>query len=225
MNGAARVPVVAIDGPAGAGKSTVARKVADRLNYAFLDTGAMYRAATWRALRNAVPLSDREALTASTRAMKLEMNEKRIFVDGEDATEAIRTPEVTRNIRALDSIPEVREHLGRLQRQIGVSRPTVAEGRDMGTVIFPDAACKIYLDANLDERARRRAEELAGKGASARVADVMAEIEARDRNDQTRAAAPLRAAPDAYRLDTTGMSIEEVVKRIIELVEEAHVAE
>lgn len=214
MSTVKRIPVVAIDGPAGAGKSTVARRVAERLNYAFLDTGAMYRAATWRALRLGIPLTDREALVTTTREMKLEFRDGRVFVDGEDATDGIRTPEVTRSIRALDSIPEVRAQLGALQRQIGTSTPTVAEGRDMGTVIFPDACCKIYLDAGLEERARRRAAQISG----AKVDDVLADIQARDANDQTRETAPLRAADDAHRVDTTGLTIDEAVERIAELV-------
>lgn len=213
-----RIPVVAIDGPAGAGKSTVARRVAERLNYAFLDTGAMYRAATWRALRHNLPLDDRGALIESTRAMQLDLADGRIVVDGEDVTDAIRTSEVTRNIRALDGIPEIRERLGTLQRHFGESQPTVAEGRDMGTVVFPDAQCKIFLDAGLEERAKRRAAQLAGVPGETDVERIKADIEARDRNDRTRETAPLRMAPDAHRIDTTGLTIDEVVERIVDLV-------
>jgi cytidylate kinase len=194
--------------------------LAERLNYAFLDTGAMYRAATWRALQHHVGLADREALIASTRQMQLEMRDGHIYVDGQDVTEAIRLPEVTRTIRALDGIPEVREHLGSLQREFGASRPTVAEGRDMGTVVFPDAECKVYLDAGLDERARRRAREIERNGTSINEQDVRTEIAARDTNDQTRATAPLKAADDAHVIDSTGLSIDEVVDQIVELVRE-----
>lgn len=219
MTGRESIPVIAIDGPAGAGKSTVARRVAERLNYAFLDTGAMYRAATWRALNHRIPWHDRDALIASTRAMALEFKDGRVRVDGQDVTDEIRTAEVTRNIRHLDGIPEVRAQLGSLQRRIGTARPTVAEGRDMGTVIFPDAVCKVYLDAGLEERARRRAAQLSEQNSQVDVKEVLTEIEARDANDQTRDAAPLRAAPDAHRIDTTGLSVEEVVERIVQLVE------
>lgn len=225
MSKSQRIAVVAIDGPAGAGKSTVARRVAARLDYAFLDTGAMYRAATWRALRHGIPLTDRNRLIESTRAMRLEFDGGKVKVDGEDATEGIRTAEVTRSIRALDGIPEVRAHLGALQRELGASRPTVAEGRDMGTVIFPDAYCKVYLDAGIEERARRRAAQMHRADAPVNVDEVLQEIRARDQNDQTREAAPLRAAPDAHRIDTTGLSIDEVVERIVALARETRDAD
>lgn len=211
-----QIPVVAIDGPAGAGKSTVARRVAQRLKYAFLDTGAMYRAATWRAMHHNLDLSNRSALIDSTRQMQLELSKGKVYVDGLDVTDLIRSPEVTRNIRALDGIPEVREYLGGLQRRLGTAEPTVAEGRDMGTVIFPDAACKIYLDAGIQERARRRA---AQTGRASDIGQIRADIEARDMNDQSRETAPLRAADDAHVIDTTGLSIDEVVEQIVTLAE------
>ncbi|HRK35481.1 MAG TPA: (d)CMP kinase, partial [Candidatus Hydrogenedentes bacterium] len=140
--------IVAIDGPAGAGKSTVARSVADALGFAYLDTGAMYRAATWNAMQQGVDLDDSRALAGATRRMKLELDEHdgklRVVVNGQDISNAIRTPEVTRCIAKLDHNAEVRAHLVDLQREIGAQRPTVAEGRDMGTVVFPAAKCKIY---------------------------------------------------------------------------------
>lgn len=216
-----KIAVIAIDGPAGAGKSTVARRVADQLGFDFLDTGAMYRAATWRAMTGGVDLNDSTALIESTRAMQLEMHDGRVRVDGTDVTDAIRTPEVTRNIRCLDGIPEVRARLGALQREIGCAHPTVAEGRDMGTVVFPDAACKIFLEAGLDERARRRSAELALKGTHANVEDVMEDIRVRDENDTMRATSPLRAAADARRIDTTGLTVDEVVERVVGAAREA----
>ena len=216
-----KIPVVAIDGPAGTGKTTVARCVAVRLGFAFLDSGAMYRAATWRVINSGISLDDTEAIIRSTHAMQLCMRGGNVFVDGRDVTSAIRTPEVTRTIRALDGIPEVRARLGALQREIGTSQPTVAEGRDMGTVVFPDAVCKIYLDADLEERARRRAKELVRQGAPGTVDDVKADIRARDENDRNREEAPLRAAENAHRIDTTGMTFEEVVERVVTLAQDA----
>ena len=212
--------IVAIDGPAGAGKSSVARQVARRLGMAFLDTGAMYRAATWWAMHRGVDLDDAEGLVASTRAMPLEMEyrgeDMRIWVDGADVTEAIRTPAVTNNIRKLDGIAGVREPLVGRQRAIAAARPTVAEGRDVGTVVFPEARCKIYLDASLEERIRRRAEQQRQKGLPADLAALREEIVRRDENDRRREVAPLKKAEDACVLDTTSMTLEEVVDEIVE---------
>ena len=213
--------VVAIDGPAGAGKSTAARRLAKLLGFAFLDTGAMYRAATWRALEQGVDLNDQAALTRSTRQMDLHMDEsdgkQAILVDGHDVTEAIRSREVTREIHRLDSIADVRAHLVELQRRQAAIRPTVAEGRDMGTVVFPNAKCKIYLEASLDERARRRFEELRSKGIEVDFQSLRDEIEVRDRKAMTRAASPLRPAGDAARIDTTHLTLDQVVEKMAAL--------
>lgn len=210
-----RRSIVTIDGPAGAGKSTVARRVAAELGFRFLDTGAMYRAATWRAMHTGVDLDDPEALAASTCAMRLEMpdedGQSRVIVDGHDVTEAIRSPEVTRVIWKVDQIPAVRERLVELQRAFGHAQPTVAEGRDMGTVVFPEAACKFFLEASLDERTRRRAEELRANGVDVDIEALRAEIRERDEKTRTRKTAPLRPAPDARMLDTTALTIDEVV--------------
>ena len=207
--------VVAIDGPAGAGKSTVARRLAKLLGFAFLDTGAMYRAATWRALERGVDLDDHAALARSTEEMDLRIDEsdgkQTVIVDGRDVTEAIRSPEVTKEIYRLDAIREVRAHLVELQRRVASLRPTVAEGRDMGTVVFPRAKCKFYLDASLDERARRRFEELRGKGIEVDFQALRDEIESRDLKTMTRAISPLRPADDAVRIDTTHLTLEQVV--------------
>ena len=217
--------IVAIDGPAGAGKSTVARRVADTLGFAFLDTGAMYRAATWRALHNRVDLTDADALVASTRAMDLEMNEQdgaqRVFVDGDDVTEAIRSLEVTEQIWRLDQNRHVRAHLVRLQRDFGARRPTVAEGRDMGTVVFPKAKCKVYLDASLDARTQRRARELEAKGTPTDLDALRKSIHERDLRDCTREVSPLRRADDAVLLDTTALTVDEVVNAIVDLARHA----
>lgn len=216
--------VVAIDGPAGAGKSTTARRVAEALGFAFLDTGAMYRAATWWALHNGVDLDDAAALAASTEAMALEMDEadgkQRVVVGGVDVTEAIRTPEVTRLIFKLDQNPAVRRRLVALQREIGARGPTVAEGRDIGTVVFPEAACKIYLDASLDERTRRRARELEAKGIAVDFETLRAEIYDRDEKNKNRQQSPLRQAEDAVLLDTTDMTPNQVVDAIVRLARE-----
>jgi len=213
--------IVAIDGPAGAGKSTVARCVADALGYAFLDTGAMYRAATWRALDHGVDLDDPAALAESTRAMQFSFKEDdegiRVWVDGREVTDAIRTLEVTRAIYHLDQNPEVRACLVALQQRVGAEKPTVAEGRDIGTVVFPKARCKIYLDASLDERARRRAEELEAKGVAVDRSALREEIRRRDEKDMGRAISPLRCAPDAVRIDTTERTRDEVVEKIVSL--------
>ncbi len=211
--------IVAIDGPAGAGKSTVSRAVARALGFAFLDTGAMYRAATWWAMRQGVDLADSEALTASTAAMDLELipedGKLRVRVGDHDVTDAIRTSTVTNNIRNLDGIQGVRDHLVRLQREFAAKQPTVAEGRDMGTVVFPKARCKIYLDASLDTRAKRRADELAEKGETPAWETLRDEIHARDENDRNRKVAPLQVAEDAYMLDTTGMTVDDVIAAIV----------
>jgi len=213
--------VVAIDGPAGAGKSTVARRVAERLGYAFLDTGAMYRAATWRAITVGVDLDDPVAAAESTRAMRLELNDRegglQVLVDGQDVSEAIRSPEVTRVVYKLDENPEVRAHLVMLQRAFAAKRPTVAEGRDMGTVVFPSAKCKIFLDASIEERTRRRAAELQAKGIAVDVDSLREEIRVRDEKARTRAVAPLRRAGDAILVDTTDLAIDEVVDKIVRL--------
>lgn len=213
--------IVAIDGPAGAGKSTIARRVAERLGFAFLDTGAMYRAATWRAMHLGVDLDDPAALAQSTRTMNLDLREENgkqtVRVDGHDVTEAIRSPEVTRNIHKLDRSPGVRDRLVELQRAIGARGPTVAEGRDIGTVVFPSAACKVYLDASLQERARRRAEEYSRKGIAVNEDALAEEIRVRDEKDMTREIAPLRRAEDATIVDTTNMTPDEVVDTIVAL--------
>lgn len=213
--------VVAIDGPAGAGKSTAARKVAEVLGFAFLDTGAMYRAATWRALHHGLDLDDVEAMAASTEVMDLKLVETatglKIIVDGVNVTDDIRTPEVTRLIYKLDQNPKVRARLVELQREFGEKHPTVAEGRDIGTVVFPKAKCKIFLDASLNERARRRAKDLEAKGIPVDMAALEAEIHERDEKTRNRAEAPLRPADDAVILDTTNLSFQEAVEEIVRL--------
>ena len=170
-------------------------------------------------------LDDPAALTASTAAMDLELRQDgdvlRVFVDGCDVTEAIRTPEVTRLIYKLDQNPDVREHLVRLQRAFAVDRPTVAEGRDMGTVVFPNARCKVYMEASLDERARRRLSDLEAKGVAADFEEVKRDIHERDEKTRNRAVAPLRRAEDAVYLDTTDLTIDEAVGQVAALARRA----
>ena len=217
--------IVAIDGPAGAGKSTVAKRVAQALDFAFLDTGAMYRAATWWALDQAVDLDDPNAVAAAIRAMPLDLHEEngalKVIVAGRDITEAIRSPEVTRQIHKLDENPQVREHLVELQRAYAARGPTVAEGRDMGTVVFPKAKVKVFLDASLDERARRRAAELASKGIKIDQDRIRAEIHERDEQNRRRKTSPLRQAEGAVRIDTTHLTIDEAVDAVVRLARKA----
>lgn len=216
--------IVAIDGPAGAGKSSVAREVARRLGFRFMDTGAMYRAATWRAMRKNINPADKQGMVQSTRAMRLEMLETpeglRVVVDGKDVTDAIRTPEMTRQIKFLDQIPDVREHLVELQRRFGESGPTVAEGRDIGTVVFPKAGCKIFLDASAECRAERRAAQLLEKGIPFDAEQLKQEIRDRDEASRKRKIAPLRQAEDAVLVDTTNLDYEQVVAKIESIARE-----
>jgi cytidylate kinase len=214
---------IAIDGPAGAGKSTVARLVAQKLGYTYLDTGAMYRAMTWQAIHETVDLEDEAALTelAQRTTIELAPHEQgtRVFVDGREVTDEIRSPEVTNKIHFIDKVPGVREIMGQIQPDLARHGRIVAEGRDMGTVVFPDAACKIYLDAGVDERARRRLRDLEQRGVNAQLDHVKRDIAARDEKTMGRKIAPLRQAEDAVRLDTTNLSTDEVVNKICTIAE------
>ena len=218
-------PIVAIDGPAGSGKSTTARLAAERLGYLYLDTGAMYRAVTLKALREGVDVRDEEqvAKLAEDARIDLVMRDGKLTVllDGEDVTEAIRMPEVNRNIGPVADNPEVRRILVERQRQMGARGGVVAEGRDIGTVVFPDAEVKLFLTALPHERARRRHKELLGKGVNLPLSNVLEEIEKRDQEDMSRPVGALRKAPDAIELDTTGLSVEEQVAEVVRLAREA----
>ena len=184
----------------------------------------MYRAATWWAMHNGVDLDDPEALASITAQMPLEMTETdgtlQVSVGGKDISRAIRTPDITRQIYRLDHVPGVRAHLVELQRAFGARRPTVAEGRDMGTVVFPNARWKIYLDASVEERVRRRADQLAQSGAGVDTAALKREIEERDHKNMTRAVSPLRRASDARLLDTSELSFDEAVDAVVDIVRE-----
>ncbi len=208
------VDVVAIDGPAGSGKSTVARELARRLNRFHLDTGALYRGLTWRALEERVDLDDAHALAALLARTPMEFRDGRFLVAGRDATTAIRTPEVTRMIYKIAEKGEVRSALRPIQRKLAEGRPAVAEGRDMGSVVFPDARWKFYLDGDEAVRAERRWKELSASNPNVTRAEVLAELRDRDDHDTHRAVAPLVCPPDAVRIDTTNLTTDEVIARI-----------
>ena len=210
--------VIAIDGPSGAGKGTISRAISVALGYRHVDTGAMYRAVGWKAAHDGVPLDDEAAVSALARAATILVEGGVVAIDGHDVTKAIRTPEIDKAATAVARLPKVREALVARQRALGAEGGVVMEGRDIGTVVFPGADVKIYLDASAAERARRRASDAAHSGSQTGQAAVAEAIEARDKADTTRAISPLSIAPDAVRIDTTRMPIEEVVDHVMGLV-------
>ena len=210
---------IAIDGPSGAGKGTVARAIAARLGYRHVDSGAMYRAVGWKAARDAVPFDDEGTIAEIAQRAQLTVTADAVTIDGIDVTKAIRTPEIDRAATAVARLPLVRAALVARQRALGRDGGIVMEGRDIGTVVFPDADVKIYLDASPAERARRRAHDPAHSGGPVAVAEVESALTARDRLDRTRAVSPLHVAEDAVVLDTTGRSIDEVVTDVLAIVD------
>jgi cytidylate kinase len=216
--------VIAIDGPAAAGKSSTARLVAGKLGYLHIDTGAMYRAMTLKALRSGVDIENVKAIEAlaETSRIQLERNANfpRVLLDGEDVTEEIRRPEVDRAVSAVSSYGGVREVMVRLQREMGSRGGIVLEGRDIGTVVFPDAELKIYMVANVDERARRRQKELEEQGIETNLDSLVQDIIQRDEKDSSRSLSPLRRADDAVVLDTSTMTIMQQVEFIVEKAKE-----
>ncbi len=210
-------PIIAIDGPSGAGKGTIARAVAAALGYRHIDSGAMYRAVGWKALRDHVPLDDEEAVAKLADASRIDVATARVLIDETDVTRAIRTPEIDRAATSVARLPRVRTVLVDRQRRLGVRGGIVMEGRDIGTVVFPHADVKIYLDASPEERARRRASDPAHTGPTA-VGDVAPLLTARDESDRTRTASPLFAAADAVVVDTTGKSVDEVVREVLKVI-------
>lgn len=211
---------IAIDGPAGAGKSTVAKWVAKQLRYVYIDTGAMYRAIAWNVIRHGVQEDTLKMIdVAMNTTIKLLPGEEKqtVLVDGEDVSEAIRTPEISNFTSVVAQIGEVRELLVKMQQAMAVDKGVVMDGRDIGTHVLPDAELKVFLTASVEERANRRFRELTDKDASVSLEQIKADIAARDHMDETRAISPLVQAADARRVDSSDMTIEQVVQLIIDL--------
>jgi len=217
------IEAVAIDGPVASGKTSVGLRVASCLDYAFLDTGLMYRAATWKAVHSGVDTGDESELTKMTESMTITLSSgkegDRLIVDDADVTDHLRTTVVDRNVSAVSTVRGVRRALVPQQRRIAEHGPIVMVGRDIGTVVLTDARTKVYLDASVRIRATRRHSEMLASGTSVGLEQVIADTLRRDRIDSERAESPLRAAADAVVLDTDGLSLEEVVEHIVKLVE------
>lgn len=219
--------VVAIDGPAGAGKSTIARQVAGKLGFAYIDTGAMYRAVTWKLLQTGEAFSPALASELAQRIRIVFVPEgeiNRVLVDGTEVTRAICSIEVTSLVSKVAAVPAVREAMVAQQRRMGMEGGIVMDGRDIGTVVFPAAQCKIFLTASVEERALRRGKELAAKGEAVNYEQLRTAIARRDKEDSERAVSPLRQAEDAIYLDTTEMDITQVTEEILRLVNLAQMA-
>ena len=213
--------IIAIDGPSGAGKGTIARVLAARLQYRHVDTGAMYRAVAWKGLEQGLDLQDEAAIAALSERAAFDLEDGRIGIDGADVSKAIRTPEIDAAAAKVARHPAVRRVLVERQREMGRDGGVVMEGRDIGTVVFPEADVKFYLDASPEERARRRANDPAHRSSTgAALADVATALAERDRSDSTRAVSPLAMAGDAILIETTGLSIEAVVEQVMAIVQE-----
>ena len=218
--------IIAIDGPAASGKSTLGKKLADELGYLFFDTGVMYRAVTWVALENHISLDDESAITRLAEITDIDVRPSSqadgrncdIMADGRDITWKIRRPEVDANVSQVSAYPGVRKALTAQQRRIGLRGEVVMVGRDIGTVVLPDADVKIYLDASTEERARRRHEESLTRGEDVQIEDILDTMRKRDRIDSTREVAPLRKAEDAVVLDSDNMSAEQVLRAVLQIL-------
>ena len=212
--------MITIDGPSGAGKGTVARAVASKLGYGYVDSGAMYRAVAWKSIRDGAALNDEEAVVSVAEKSHIEVGATRITIDGHDVTRQIRTPKIDQAAALVARLPKVRAILVARQHDLGEGGGIVMEGRDIGTVVFPNAEVKVYLDASAEERARRRASDPAHLGGPTVVSEVATLLTERDRLDSTRASSPLSRARDAVVIDTTGKSIREVVGEITGVIHE-----
>ncbi|HLE35695.1 MAG TPA: (d)CMP kinase [Candidatus Acidoferrales bacterium] len=219
--------IIAIDGPVGSGKSTVARRVAELLGYTYLDSGAMYRALAWKALERGVPLDDAERLETLATETRIDLKAERdgvhVRVDGADVTHAIRTPEISEATSRISVIPGLRRRMVAEQQRAGRKGSVVMEGRDIGTVVFPRADLKIYLDANVEVRAERRLRELQTRGQSVTPDQMLEDVRDRDRRDKGREASPLVRAPDAVLVDNTAMDVEETARLIVLLARQQEV--
>lgn len=211
---------IAIDGPAGAGKSTVAQRVADALGFTYIDTGAMYRALAWAVLDSGTDPQSIEAVVTQAASLEIHLEPGRVWADGREITEWIRSPEISNLTSPLAALPEVRTRMVTLQQAMARRGGVVMEGRDIGTVVLPEAEVKIFLTASLTERVRRRRVELSARGVERETEILEREIAARDARDTGRDTAPLKAAADAVRLDSDQLSADEVVTRILDLVRE-----
>lgn len=209
---------IAIDGPSGAGKGTVARAVARALDYEYVDTGAMYRAVAWKARHDGVVVDDEAAVASIAARARFDLGGDRVVIDGHDVTQPIRTPEIDIAAAAVARLPRVRAALVERQRGLAAQGGVVMEGRDIGTAVLPDAAVKIYLDAAPEERAARRARDPAHVASGRALGEVADALAARDHLDRTRDASPLVQAPDAVRVDTTGVPLEAVIARVLAIV-------
>ncbi|MBO4991595.1 MAG: (d)CMP kinase [Firmicutes bacterium] len=213
-----RIYQIAIDGPSGAGKSTIAKKVAAILNIDYIDTGAMYRAIGYQISREGVDMEDASALSSMLSETDVDLHGGKVLLNGEDVSDRIRTPEMSRMASACSALPAVRQKLVELQRAMAKSKSVIMDGRDIGTNVLTDARYKIYLTASVEERARRRYKELLEKGETVTLDEVEADMRQRDYNDSHRQLNPLRKAEDAVEIDSTHMNLEQVVERILEIV-------
>jgi cytidylate kinase len=226
FEGFMRKLIIAIDGPAGSGKSTTAKLVAQKLGYLYIDTGAMYRALTLKVIELGIDPSDEEEIIRVARDTKIELfyenGDLRVLLDGRDVTEKIRSPEVTSLVSVVSAHPKVRDEMVKKQRELGKNGGVVMDGRDIGTVVFPDADLKIFMNADVKERAKRRQKEMKAQGFDVDIDEIIKEIEERDRLDSTREVGPLKKADDAFEIDTTNLTIDEqveiVLKKAYELI-------
>ena len=215
------IPVIAIDGPTASGKGTVAQRVAESLGFHYLDSGSLYRLTALAALQQGIDLADASAVARVATNLKIAFQEGKTLLDGRDVGDVIRTETASQNASRVAALPEVRNALLLLQREFRVNPGLVADGRDMGSVVFPDATLKVFLTASAETRAARRTKQLKEKGMSAIMLDVVNELRARDDRDMNRPVAPLKHYPDAYLIDTTGISAEAAVQKILSLAQKS----